>query len=292
MKRGKKMPEIYFPNMNIQVNHLSRIAFSIFGFEVYWYGVIITLGIIGGLSIASYVAKKDGQDPEIYIDFLMYDLIVAFIGARLYYVLFELEYYLKNPIEIFYIREGGLAIYGGIIASAIMAIIFTKIKKIDFWTFADTAVLGLILGQAIGRWGNFVNREAFGDYTESFFAMRLMKEQVTAPMTDTILNNLKVVEGITYIQVHPTFLYESLWNIALLAILFIYYKHKRFKGEILFLYLIGYGLGRLWIEGLRTDPLLLALLQIPVSQLVSVIIIIGGLIGMIYGRKRNKVSKF
>ena len=286
------MPEIYFPNMNIQVNHLSRIAFSIFGFEVYWYGVIITLGIIGGLSIASYVAKKDGQDPEIYIDFLMYDLIVAFIGARLYYVLFELEYYLKNPIEIFYIREGGLAIYGGIIASAIMAIIFTKIKKIDFWTFADTAVLGLILGQAIGRWGNFVNREAFGDYTESFFAMRLMKEQVTAPMTDTILNNLKVVEGITYIQVHPTFLYESLWNIALLAILFIYYKHKRFKGEILFLYLIGYGLGRLWIEGLRTDPLLLALLQIPVSQLVSVIIIIGGLIGMIYGRKRNKVSKF
>ena len=284
------MPEIYFPNMNIQINHLSRVAFSIFGLDVYWYGVIITLGIIGGLSIASYVAKRDGQDTEVYIDFLMYDLIIAFVGARLYYVLFELEYYLENPIEIFYIREGGLAIYGGIIASAITAFVFTKIKKISFWKFTDTAVIGLVLGQAIGRWGNFVNREAFGDYTESFLAMRLMKEQVTAPMTETILNNLKIVEGITYIQVHPTFLYESLWNIALLAILFTYYKHKRFEGEILFMYLIGYGLGRLWIEGLRTDPLLLALLQIPVSQLVSVVIIVGGIIGVIYGRKCNKTN--
>ena len=284
------MPEIYFPNMNIQINHLSRVAFSIFGLDVYWYGVIITLGIIGGLSIASYVAKKDGQDTEVYIDFLMYDLIIAFIGARLYYVLFELEYYLQNPIEIFYIREGGLAIYGGIIASAITAYVFTKIKKISFWKFTDTAVIGLVLGQAIGRWGNFVNREAFGDYTESFLAMRLMKEQVTAPMTETILNNLKIVEGITYIQVHPTFLYESLWNITLLAILFTYYKHKRFEGEILFMYLIGYGVGRLWIEGLRTDPLLLAFVQIPVSQLVSVIIIVGGLIGVIYGRRYNKKS--
>ena len=283
------MPEIYFPNMNIQIKHLDRVAFSVFGLDVYWYGVIITLGIIGGLSLALHVAKKTGQDTELYIDFLMYDLIFAFTGARLYYVLFELEHYLANPIEILYIREGGLAIYGGIIASAITAVVFTKIKKISFWKFTDTAVLGLVLGQAIGRWGNFVNREAFGDYTNSFFAMRLIKEQVTAPMTETILNNLKVVEGITYIQVHPTFLYESLWNVALLIILFTYYKHKRFEGEILFLYLIGYGLGRLWIEGLRTDPLLLALLQIPVSQLVSVVIIIGGLIGIIYGRKHNKI---
>jgi len=283
------MPEIYFPNMNIQIKHLDRVAFSVFGLDVYWYGVIITLGIMGGLSLALHVAKKTKQDTEVYIDFLMYDLIFAFAGARLYYVLFELEYYLKNPIEIFYIREGGLAIYGGIIASAIMAFVFTKIKKISFWKFTDTAVIGLVLGQAIGRWGNFVNREAFGDYTESFLAMRLMKEQVTAPMTEKILSNLKIIEGITYIQVHPTFLYESLWNIALLIILFVYYKHKRFEGEIMFLYFIGYGIGRLWIEGLRTDPLLLALLQIPVSQIVSVLIIIGGLIGVIYGRKCNKI---
>ena len=193
------MPEIYFPNMNIQIQHLDRVAFSIFGLDVYWYGVIITLGIIGGLSLALHIAKKTGQDPELYIDFLMYDLIFAFTGARLYYVLFELEDYLKNPIEIFYVREGGLAIYGGIIASAITAVIFTKIKKISFWQFTDTAVVGLVLGQAIGRWGNFVNREAFGDYTNSFFAMRLMKDQVTAPVTEAILSNLKIVEGITYI---------------------------------------------------------------------------------------------
>jgi len=283
------MPEIYFPNMNIEIGHLDRVAFRLFGLEVYWYGVIITLGILGGLFLALHVAKKTGQDTELYMDFLMYDLLFAFAGARIYYVIFEIEDYLKNPIEIFYLRQGGLAIYGAIIASAITAIVYTRIKKINFFQFADTAVLGLILGQAIGRWGNFVNREAFGDYTESFFAMRLMKEQVTAPMTEKILSNLKIIEGITYVQVHPTFLYESLWNIALLIILFVYYKHKRFEGEIMFLYFIGYGIGRLWIEGLRTDPLLLAILQIPVSQIVSVLIIIGGLIGVLYGRKCNKI---
>lgn len=283
------MPEIYFPNMNIQIGHLDRVAFRLFGLEVYWYGVIITLGIIGGLSLALYLAKKTEQDTELYMDFLMYNLLFAFAGARIYYVIFEIEYYIQNPMEILDLRQGGLAIYGAIIASAITAIVFTRIKKINFFQFADTAVLGLILGQAIGRWGNFVNREAFGDYTESFFAMRLMKEQVTAPVTEKILSNLKIVEGITYIQVHPTFLYESLWNIALLMILFIYYKHKRFEGEIMFLYFIGYGIGRLWIEGLRTDPLLLAFLKIPVSQIVSVFIIIGGVIGVTYGKKWRKI---
>ncbi len=279
------MAEIYFPNMNIHINHLSRVAFRLFGLDVYWYGVIITLGVLGGLCLALYVAKATNQDPEIYMDFLMYDLIFAFAGARLYYVVFRLDYYLQHPKEILNLREGGIAIYGAIIASVITAIIFTKMRQINFWQFADTSVLGLILGQAIGRWGNFVNREAFGDYTESFFAMRLMKDQVTAPITEKILDHLKVVEGITYIQVHPTFLYESLWNMVLLLILFIYNKYKYFEGEIFFLYLIGYGLGRLWIEGLRTDPLLLALLQIPVSQVVSVMIIITGLAGVIYGRK-------
>ena len=283
------MPEIYFPNLNIQIEHLDPVAFSLLNLDVYWYGVIITLGIIGGLSLVLYLAKKSGQDGELYMDYLMYAIFFAFLGARLYYVAFELEYYMKNPIEIFYLREGGLAIYGGIIASIIVAIIFTKAKKISFWQFADTAIYGLIIGQVIGRWGNFVNREAFGDYTNSLFSMRLMKDQVSAPMTESILNNIKIISGTQYIQVHPTFLYESVWNMALLIILLLYLKHKRFEGEILFLYFIGYGIGRLWIEGLRTDPLLLAVLQIPVSQVVSGIIIIIGLIGIILGRKRIKL---
>ena len=282
------MPEIYFPNLNIEIDHLDRVAFSLFNLDVYWYGIIITLGIIGGLSLVLHLAKKLGQDGEIYMDFLMYTVFFAFLGARIYYVLFELEFYLKNPSQIFNLRAGGLAIYGAIIASVIVALIFTKIKKIDFWKFADTAIYGLVLGQIIGRWGNFVNREAFGDYTNSLFAMRLMKDQVSAPVTQTILNNLKIVNEVTYIQVHPTFLYESLWNLALLIVLLIYLKHKRFEGEILFLYLVGYGIGRLWIEGLRTDPLLLAVLQIPVSQVVSGIIIIIGIIGIAYGIKGRK----
>ncbi len=282
------MPEIYFPNLNIQIKHLNRVAFSLFNLDVYWYGIIITLGIIAGLTLALHIAKKTGQDEEIYIDFLMYAIIFAFLGARIYYVIFSLEDYMQNPIEIFYLREGGLAIYGAIIASAIVAIIFTKRKKIYFGQFADTAIYGLIIGQVIGRWGNFVNREAFGDYTNSLFAMRLIKDQVDAPITQKILENLQTINATTYIQVHPTFLYESLWNLGLLIILLIYLKHKRFEGEILFLYLIGYGIGRLWIEGLRTDPLLLAVLQIPVSQVVSGAIITIGIIGLILGRKRDK----
>lgn len=283
------MPEIYFPHLNIQIQKLDRVAFSLFNLEVYWYGVIITLGIIGGLSLVLYLAKKSGQDGELYMDYLMYAIFFAFLGARTYYVVFELDYYMKNPREIFHLREGGLAIYGGIIAAIIVAIVFTKIKKINFWRFADTAIYGLIIGQVIGRWGNFVNREAFGDYTDSLFAMRLMKDQVSAPMTESILSNIKTISGTQYIQVHPTFLYESAWNLALLLILLLYLKHKRFEGEILFLYFIGYGIGRLWIEGLRTDPLLLAFLQIPVSQVVSGLIIIIGIVGIVRGMKRIKV---
>lgn len=283
------MPEIYFPNFNIEINKLDRVAFKIFGLEVYWYGVIITLGILLGLGLALYIAKQTGQDGEQYMDFLMYAIVFAFLGARIYYVLFRLDYYLQNPVEIFYLREGGIAIYGGIIGAAIVAVIFTKKRNINFWQFADTAVYGLIIGQVIGRWGNFVNREAFGDFTNSLFAMRIIKDQANGPMTAGILNNLQVANNITYIQVHPTFLYESLWNLGLLIILLVYLKRKKFEGEILFLYLIGYGLGRLWIEGLRTDPLLLALLQIPVSQVVSAIIIITGIVGVMMGRKRNKI---
>lgn len=283
------MPEIYFPHMNININHLSRVAFRLFGIEVYWYGIIITTGIIAGLMIALYIAKKTDQDTELYIDFLMYDLIFAFLGARIYYVLFQLDYYKEHPIEVFYIREGGLAIYGAVIASVITAIIYTRFKKINFWQFADTAVLGLIIGQAIGRWGNFVNREAFGDYTNSFFAMRIMESQVTAPITDVIANNIEIINGVSYIQVHPTFLYESLWNTILLIILLIYFKHRKFEGEIFTLYLIGYGVGRFWIEGLRTDQLLTPIIQIPISQVVSVIIIICGVITMLYRKKDKKL---
>lgn len=281
------MPQIYFPNLNIEIQTLDRVAFSLFSLDVYWYGVIITLGILGGLGLALHIAKKTGQDGELYMDFLMYAIFFAFLGARIYYVLFRLDYYIQHPIEVFYLREGGIAIYGAIIASVIAAIIFTKRKKINFWKFADTAIYGLIIGQVVGRWGNFVNREAFGEYTNSLFAMRIMQDQANGPMTDRILSNVKIVSGVSYIQVHPTFLYESLWNLALLVILLVYLKHKRFEGEILFLYLIGYGIGRLWIEGLRTDPLLLAVLQIPVSQVVSGIIILVGIIGIVFGRKRN-----
>ncbi len=280
------MPNIYFPNLNLFFN-INSVAFQIFGISVYWYGIILTTGIILGTVLASYIAKKEGLHPDIFIDFILYDIIFALLGARLYYVVFNFDYYRENPAHIFNIREGGIAIYGAVIASAIVALIYTKKKKVDFWSFADIASYGLLLGQAIGRYGNFVNKEAFGDYTNNLFAMRILKSEAKWPLSQNILEHVQTAFGAEYIQVHPTFFYESLWNAVLLVLLLVYRKRRKFSGEIFMLYLIGYGIGRFWIEGLRTDQLLLGSTQIPISQVVAILSIILGIIGIFICRKPN-----
>ncbi|WP_058485635.1 prolipoprotein diacylglyceryl transferase [Defluviitalea phaphyphila] len=284
-------PEVWFPHLGIKIERLNNVAFRIFGFPVYWYGIIIGLGVISGLMLALREAKRTNQKPEDYIDFLLYDLIAAIIGARLYYVIFSWDSYKNNPLKIFALREGGLAIYGGVLASIIVAWIFTKKRKMSFGLLADTAAPSLILGQAIGRWGNFFNQEAFGEYTNSFFAMRLMKQNVGQYLTENILNNLYIHEGIEYIQVHPTFLYESMWNLGVCLFLLWYKKRKKFTGEVFLMYLVGYGCGRIWIEGLRTDQLIIGSTGIAVSQVLSGILIFIGLSLIIYNRKKYKNSK-
>ncbi|WP_069997547.1 prolipoprotein diacylglyceryl transferase [Cellulosilyticum sp. I15G10I2] len=273
------MPNIYFPHLNLQFN-INSAAFEIFGVSIYWYGLIITTGILLGTVLASYIARQEGLDSEIMIDFILYNIIFALIGARIYYVIFNFSYYKDNLLQIFNIRQGGLAIYGGVIVSVIVAIIYTKKKNIKFWLFADCATYGLVLGQAIGRYGNFANKEAFGDYTNSLFAMRILKTEAKLPFSENILNNLQVAFGEQYIQVHPTFFYESCWNIGLLILLLIYRRYRKAYGEIFLLYLIGYGIGRFWIEGLRTDQLLLGNTQIAISQVVAILSIIMGIIGI------------
>lgn len=282
------MPNIYFPYLNLSFN-ISPIAFEIFGVSIYWYGIIITLGIILGTLTAAYMAKKEGINPEIITDFVLYDMFFAIIGARVYYVLFNWEYYSANPGQIFNTRQGGIAIYGAILSSIIVAIIYTKYKKISFWQFADLAVYGLLVGQILGRYGNFVNKEAFGGYTENLLAMRILQSEAKPPISQDVLNNLQTAFGQTYIQVHPTFFYESCWNIGVLILLFIYRKHRKCNGELFFLYLASYGVGRFWIEGLRTDQLIMPIINFPISQIIAILSIVMGIIGIIVCRSKKKV---
>lgn len=284
------MPNVYFPYLGLYFN-IDPIAFKLFGMPVYWYGIILTTGIILGLLVAMYIAKKENMNPDYIFDFLLYDIIFAIIGARAYFVMFNWEYYKNNISSIFNLRQGGIAIYGAILASVIVAIIYTKMKKISFWKFGDIAVYGLLVGQAIGRYGNFVNKEAFGDYTNNMFAMRILREDAATPLTQNIIDHIVVEKGAEYIQVHPTFFYESIWNVLLLILLLIYRKHKKANGEIFFLYAIGYGVGRFWVEGLRTDQLILNTINIPASQVVAIISIIVGISGFIFCRKKHSNNR-
>ena len=269
-------PECVFPNIGpygIEIAKLPRTAVSIFGFDIYWYGVLIVAGIVAGLLAAVVEAKRTGQDPGIYVDFLFYVLIACFIGLRAYYVAFSWDYYKNDPAKIFAFRDGGLAIYGAVIAAYITAFVYTKVKKINFGVLGDTAAPGLILGQAIGRWGNFFNREAFGGYTDSIFAMRYLVSQASHT-TDELLANTVASRGAEYIQVHPAFLYESIWNLAVFVFLTLFQRRKKLTGEVCTLYLVCYGFGRFFIEGLRVDQLMIG--NQAVSRLFSVLIVLGG----------------
>ena len=262
------MPEIWFPNLGIEIDHLSRTAFTVFGQDIYWYGIFIGLGVILGVLLALHEAKRTGQNPDTYLDFIIYAMIIAIIGARLYYVIFSWDFYSQHPEKIFAIREGGLAIYGGIIGGVLTAIVYSRVKKKSFWVMADTMAPSLILGQMLGRWGNFFNKEAFGGFTDNLFAMRYQLSQVHASdVTPDILQNLVTVNGVDYIQVHPTFLYESMWSLCVFIILLILQRKKKFDGQVCATYFFGYALGRVWIEGLRTDQLCIG--NVPVSQALS-----------------------
>lgn len=285
------MYDIRFPNLGVILRNI-RDGFSIFGFEIKFYGVIIALGFLLAFVVIGKEAKRTGQNDETYLDFMLWMIIPAIVGARLYYVIFSYkEYFVKGQgfgktlLGLINIRNGGLAIYGGVIAGVITAIIFCKKRNIKFAVLSDTVTMGLLIGQIMGRWGNFFNREAFGDYTNSLFAMAIPTDYFVnngsldglikaGVITQDMASNLSVYDGMQWITVHPTFLYESLWNLALLIFIILYRKHKKFDGEIFLMYLWGYGLGRVWIEGLRADSLMLPGVNMKVSQLIAALCVL------------------
>ena len=263
---------IDFPHLEIYLEHVGK-TISVKGFEIAYYGIVIAAGMLAGILLAFLRARRTGQKVSDYENLALFGIVFGIIGARLYYVIFSWEDYKGDLKSILNIREGGLAIYGGLIAAVLTMLIYARVQKLSFLQIADTICPSFAAGQMIGRWGNFFNREAFGEYTDGLFAMRLPIDAVrSGDITDRMREHITAVDGVRTIQAHPTFLYESLWCLLLLIVLLLLsYKGRNvFRGQIMLTYLGGYGLGRVFIEALRTDSLMIG--PFAVSQLLSAVL--------------------
>lgn len=263
------------------IGYVNRVAFELFGLSIYWYAVIIISGVVIAMVLSSREAERVGMKADDVTDFMLIGLPLSFIGARLYYILFDLQPYLADPIQVFNIRSGGLAIYGGLIAGGIWLYYFCSRHFISVWTFLDIAAPSVMIAQSIGRWGNFMNHEAFGGETTKTFLESLHLPQF-------IVENM-YIDG-AYRQ--PTFLYESVWTfIGFIVLLFLRKKTGLLKqGEVALSYVIWYSFGRMFIEGMRTDSLYLVG-SIRVSQLLSFVLLVGALVVFIWRRKQNTKLK-
>jgi len=283
--------EINFPNLGIFLEHVGK-SINVFGFSIAYYGIVISIGMCLGLWAAMARAKATGQNPDDYFDLVLFGIMFGIVGARIYYVIFSFDMYKDDLLSIFNIREGGLAIYGGIIAGTITVYFVTKFKKMPFARACDTVAMSIPIGQILGRWGNFFNREAFGRYSDGLFAMQLPVTAVRgSEITEEMWEKAVTIDGVKYVQVHPTFLYESLWNVGVLIFLFIMRNRTHFEGELFLFYIIGYGTGRFWIESFRTDQLLVPGTSIPVSMVVSAAAVAVALILVIRGEREYRRAK-
>lgn len=267
------MYNVSFPKLGLTFE-LNPIAFSFGPITIHWYGVLITLGLLLAVIYAYFSSARYNVDKNKLIDCVLVGLFTGIIGARAYYVLFKLDYYLAHPAEIIMINQGGLAIYGGIIGALLGGCITAKIKKQKVLPLLDVAMLGFLIGQGIGRWGNFFNQEAFGSQTTLPWGM--------------------ASENTNFEMVHPCFLYESLWCLlGFVLIHFISKKFQKYSGQVFYTYLVWYGFERMLVEGLRTDSLMLPFevfgMGIRVSQLLSLCVFVTGIILLIINRKKEDV---
>jgi len=270
---------ISFPGLGLEFE-LRRYAFIVFGIEIYWYGIIITLAFLAAVLMALKSCKKYDLTADNILDLVLYAAPVAIIFSRLYYVVFNWDQFRNDLIAILKIRDGGLAIYGAVIGALLVAWLYTRKKKISFLNLADFGIPYVAFGQGIGRWGNFINQEAFGEITD--LPWRMNGDEINRYI------QTKGADPSVY-GVHPTFLYESLLDIAVFAFLLYWRKKRKAEGEVLFLYFILYGTGRALIESLRTDSLMLGSLR--VSQVLSVILVLAGLFLFLYRRAQKRKSE-
>lgn len=266
------MYNVSFPGLGINGLEISPVAFSIGGMSIYWYGIIIAFGLVLAFIYAWFSSARFNVDKNKLVNCVLVGIVTGIIGARLYYVLFKLDYYLANPVEIFYIHQGGLAIYGGIIGALLGGCIVAKFQNMKIMPVLDIASLGFLIGQGIGRWGNFMNQEAYGTPTDLPWGM--------------------ISERTNSVTVHPCFLYESLW--CLLGFVIIHFLSKKFQkygGQVFYMYLVWYGFERMIVEGLRTDSLYLPFqvfgADIRVSQVLSLLLVIFGIVMLIVNRKKE-----
>lgn len=286
------MFDVGFPHLGIYIEKLQN-CITIGNFSIAFYGLIIGAAIIAGLLLTWKEARRTGQKEDDYTDSIIWVVIVGVIGARLYYVAFQWDYYKDNLLEILNTRGGGLAIYGGVIFGIAALIVFCLVKKKNFFLMIDTLIPQLALGQAMGRWGNFFNMEAFGKYTDGLLAMQLRLEKVNPLMVGADhLEHLITINGVDYIQVMPTFFIESMWCFLLFAFLLWMQRHKKFHGEVLCFYLGLYGLERCIVEGLRTDSLMIGNTGIRVSQAVAAACIVGSIIGFVILNNLSKKNPY
>ena len=265
-----KISKISFPGLGIGEFEVDSVAFRIGEMEIAWYALIITMGIIAAGLYTIWRANQVNISTEDIVDFLLFVVPSGIIGARLYYVLTTLDEY-DSFLEVINIRNGGLAIYGGILAGALAVFLVARFKKIPFLTIADCCTPGIILAQSIGRWGNFMNGEAYGYKTDAFIRMGLQNAN-----TRYDFGTMEMV------FVHPTFLYESLWNLVGFILINLFYKHRKYDGQVFIMVFGWYGLGRLWIEGLRTDSLMIFGGTVRVSQLLATLIFIAAAAALTY----------
>lgn len=282
---------INFPHLGIELEHVGR-SISILGFHITYYGMLIGLALVAGIFITIYFAVKSRQNIEHYLDLVIGTVLWGVVGARLYYVLFSWDRYQGHFFRIFNLRQGGLAFYGALMAAVLFTVFYAKRKRENSMRLLDTATVGLIAGQIIGRFGNFFNRESFGGYTDGLFAMQLPVDAVrTADITEKMREHIVELEGISYIQVHPAFLYEMVWNLMILVLVLLYYKKKMFEGELFLIYIALYGIGRTWIEALRVDKLHLPFGNLPVSLIFAVVSAAVSIVLIIHFRKEVERKK-
>ncbi|WP_163970520.1 prolipoprotein diacylglyceryl transferase [Oceanobacillus halotolerans] len=268
--------------MSCAAPSLDRVFLDLGPLTIYWYGVIIATGAFIGLYLATREADRLGLKKDLIVDLVVFAIPIAIISARVYYVIFEWERYADGPWwNVFAVWEGGIAIHGALIGSVLTAIIYARVKRVSFWQLADIAAPSIILGQAIGRWGNFMNQEAHGEpIAESTY------NSFHTYLPDFIMNQM-CIDGVMY---HPTFLYESVWNFAVLALLLVLRRRNPLRGEVFLSYVISYSIGRFFIEGMRTDSLYVVG-NLRTAQLISVILIVGAIALIIYRRKSGMANK-